>query len=422
MLARKTCAPGADKLSVGNLIFILVSLLLPMSFTSAVAAADVSCECPAQTCGVCESETGVTFYSEKCGPGGSKVRSCKRPTCVAVPEQKICLAKHQQSLQDASRVPASTRGERAGEVILAVGKVSVRRAEEQGEKPLTNGMQLIRGDEIVTGADGRVRVRFPELSEIFVNPNTNLRIDEATGTASEPKRHVLMQLMKGKVRSRVTGRYDSSESRFEVRTKAAVAGVRGTDFVTSFEPGPMQWTTEVRTISGEVRLKGVHPSSTEAKITAMTFAAYVVPAPSAGASAEEVDEALSHGYTSPVLKMGEEDRRELDLGTITPLEAMSAPLPADSVAVAARLPSADSVAEDSALCHGPRGDFNQCAWSCEGNPKGEKKCRTDIKGVACVRRLCRANGQWAEPTILTPLQGSKCEAEKSVVSDCGSYW
>ncbi|MBL7688157.1 MAG: FecR domain-containing protein [Bdellovibrionaceae bacterium] len=408
---------------MGNLLFVLVSLLLPMTFAPAVAAADVSCECPTSSCGVCEAETGVTFYSEKCGPGGSRVRSCKRPTCVAVPEQKICLAKHQQSLQDATREPASARGERAGEVILAVGKVSVRRAEEQGEKPLTTGMQLIRGDEIVTGADGRVRVRFPELSEIFVNPNTNLRIDEATGTASEPKRRVLMQLMKGKVRSRVTGRYDSSESRFEVRTKAAVAGVRGTDFVTSFEPGPTQWTTEVRTLSGEVGLKGIHPSSGKANVTAMTFAAYVVPAPSPGASAEEIDEALSRGYTSPVLKMGEEDQRELDRDILAPLGAATvSAVPADSVAVAARLPSADSEAEASALCHGPRGDFNQCAWSCEGNPKGEKKCRTDLKGVACVRRLCRANGQWAEPTILTPLQGSKCEAEKSVVSDCGSYW
>lgn len=402
---------------MGKLIFVLALILVPAAFAELT---EVSCECPAQSCGACETESGVTFYSEKCGPGNSRVRSCKRPTCVAVPEQKICLVKAQQALADSTREPASVRGERAGEVVLAVGKASFRRAEEQGEKPLTTGMQLLRGDEIITGADGRVRVRFPELSEIFVNPNTNLRIDEATGTASEAKRRVLMQLMKGKVRSRVQSRYNSSESRFEVRTKSAVAGVRGTDFVTSFEPGPTQWTTEVRTLSGEVSLKGVHPSSNEAKVTAMTFAAYIVPAPSQGATADEIDEALSRGYTSPVLKMGEEDRRELDLGTIVPLEATLAP--AGGVAVAARLPSGDSGAEAKSLCQQPRGDFNKCAWSCEGNPKGEKTCRTDLKGVACIRRLCRANGQWAEPTALPPLHGTKCEPDKPVVTDCGSYW
>ncbi|WP_413287782.1 hypothetical protein [Bdellovibrio sp. HCB337] len=49
------------------------------------------------------------------------------------------------------------------------------------------------------------------------------------------------------------------------------------------------------------------------------------------------------------------------------------------------------------ICEKPFAKLNQCAWTCENNPKNEKKvCRLEQPEVRCVRRRCNANGEWAE--------------------------
>ncbi len=55
--------------------------------------------------------------------------------------------------------------------------------------------------------------------------------------------------------------------------------------------------------------------------------------------------------------------------------------------------------DKNAICVQPEGRLNQCAWVCEGNPKGEKKtCRLELADVRCLRQRCNANGEWAEAT------------------------
>src|SRR4051812_1970794 len=68
----------------------------------ALASKDVSCECDQLSCNECETQTGTTFYSEKCGPSGSRVKSCKRPTCEPVENQPVCLAKAKGEKSDAA--------------------------------------------------------------------------------------------------------------------------------------------------------------------------------------------------------------------------------------------------------------------------------------------------------------------------------
>ncbi|MGE0763998.1 MAG: hypothetical protein AB7N80_12020, partial [Bdellovibrionales bacterium] len=102
--------------------------LLVFSFGSVRAFADaaVSCECPKLDCGPCKEEQGLTFYSEKCGPGGQQVKSCARPTCVA-------LENPPPSCAEKARTPASldqiylvlathSRGEQIGQIKGVEGK------------------------------------------------------------------------------------------------------------------------------------------------------------------------------------------------------------------------------------------------------------------------------------------------------------
>lgn len=68
------------------------------------------------------------------------------------------------------------------------------------------------------------------------------------------------------------------------------------------------------------------------------------------------------------------------------------------------------------ICESPLGKYNQCAWICLGNPKGEKKnCVIGQAGVQCVRRRCNANGEWAEETPVSPENAQVlCKAQDQV--------
>ncbi|MDZ4084307.1 MAG: FecR family protein [Bdellovibrionales bacterium] len=451
-------------ISVGfSLCIALCSALILLVPRTSFGAEEVTCQCLQSTCGACEVEDGVDFYSEKCGPNLSKTKSCKRPQCRPVENQKACLSKlsktpesgvtaatpeeakqqeraenHTESLH-ATTVAAPKRkiasvgsnGEipnRSAQVVLAGGRAFLIRSGNR--ESIEKGALVQVGDRIVTEADGRVRLRFPELSEIFISPESNVLIEEALleKRAGPSKRTIMLDLHRGKVRSRVQGRYDDGESKFQVKTKAAVAGVRGTDFVISFEPGKKDWKTEVKTLSGNVCLGSEaecgrpamasacgESGEKSAVICAGMYAAYVAPAPPQDASQVEIDAAMDRGFMTPLFKMSVEDIQTLDRETDIRYDSVGAD--AESFEKQTR-----SVSSDQATCSSPMGSFNQCSWTCEGNPKGQKSCRTDLPGVTCVRRLCRASGQWAEPTTLPARQSSSCDGDASVVKDCGGYW
>jgi hypothetical protein len=455
-----------------------------IGWTESVAASvEVSCQCEPLRCGPCETEDGLDFYSEKCGPRGAKTKSCKRPLCRPVKNHKVCLSKlpgsHRPSGEDenalsgsepvgttekqvpnaAKRAPASINyGEanRSAEVVLAKGSVSVIRLVNLGrslshsrsaakgsdpdleseKSPLRTGERVQIGDRILTGADGRVRLRFSELSEIFVSPNSGVVVDEALleKRNGPPKRTIILDLRQGRLRSRVQGRYNDGESRFLVKTRSAVAGVRGTDFVVSFHPGPQEWKTEVHTISGEVCFgrdpeckkpfmnSGVTaPSSKAVFVGARSYAAFVAQAPPSEAHPEDIDALMDKGFLSPVFRMTEDDVERLKEETDVKFDDQAASGASNNSTAIARNSAISALSDET--CASPAGLFNQCSWTCEGNPKGAQRCRTDLPGVRCVRRLCRANGQWAEPTALPGKRGrQECEAQRTVVQECGTYW
>lgn len=432
-----------------TVLFVFLVGLCHAQPSGANDSSEVSCQCLQSSCGPCEVEDGVDFYSEKCGPNLSKTKSCKRPQCRAVENQKSCLAKLEKKSPDVKQSSAADRSiasadisNRSAQVILAGGRAFVIRAiganaaNAKGEREtIEMGIAIHANDRIITEADGRVRLRFPELSEIFISPSSDVVVEEALmeKRAGPSKRTIMLDLHRGRVRSRVQGRYDDGESKFQVKTRAAVAGVRGTDFVVSFEPGSQDWKTEVKTLSGNVclgsdrecgraSLAGPCGSSGEksANICAGMSAAYVAPAPPADATLVEVEALMERGAMTPLYKMTEEEVLKLDRETDIRYDSVGKDRDADFLA--ASNDSRRDPSSNQSTCQAPSGGFNQCAWTCEGNPKGQKTCRTDLQGVRCVRRLCRASGQWAEPTVLPARQNVSCDGQSVVVKDCGGYW
>ncbi len=71
------------------------------------------------------------------------------------------------------------------------------------------------------------------------------------------------------------------------------------------------------------------------------------------------------------------------------------------------------------ICDRPYGKLNQCVWTCENNPKKEKKvCRLDNPEVHCLRRRCNANGEWAEELEVSKNKEPNICGVEPLVKDC----
>ena len=135
-----------------------------------------------------------------------------------------------------------------GIFLVVKGKVSIQGASGAvTEAKLNSTIQV--GETVITGADSRAKIVMSDQRNIInVAPSTKLKFEKYSNTKDD--KNVKLKLIEGKVRSKVGEKYDNRSSKFEIRTATAVAGVRGTDFITSYDPETK--TTEVITFRGEV--------------------------------------------------------------------------------------------------------------------------------------------------------------------------
>lgn len=430
-------------------IVALTSFALTVSLQASAESATVSCECANTTCGPCEEESGTTFYSSKCGADGSRTKSCKKPTCVPVEDQKVCLANlaaerstrspaRQNKLANKHFAPGGEIAPPSGEVKSLKGKVKIVHADI-GAVAAEVDQPIYRGDIIVTDEDGFVHLRLYDNkesaanktagSEVVLPPNSRLQIDEVYFQPAEDRRKVALNLLKGAVRNHVTSHYLGA-NKFEIRVGAAVAGVRGTDFITVFDEADGQkWKSQVFTLEGKVKLstleaaqaesRGEKPASSNAgvDVPAGNFASLSLTKPVSGASDAEIASISRDGKVSDVQPIQEDQAKKLE-------QLLDLTFSKDKSADRAREQATEVAAADNdePICDDPKAKFNQCSFTCEGAAKGDKSCRTEREGVACVRRICKANGHLEEAHRMPASQSEACAADHAIVRECGSYW
>ena len=369
-------------------IFIF-SILTSGSF---VEADDCGCE-PA-ACSPCEEAKGLDFYTEKCDSGRG-IKSCAKPLCkLKVPAPAGCgpgPARDPASVQSLVANAAPSPGVDFARVEFLRGPVIVHRA---GQKiPLNVGDNLLAGDVVETDETSEARLRTQSGDTLHIQKSTRATL----ATPRTEKAAAVIELLRGKIRSQVVkSKPGPDQTSFQINTRSAVAGVRGTDFITSYQAAPQERTT-VQTFEGEVVLYGKATPQRQAHIHASEFASYAV------ASAGQEQEFVQSGGLSPVRKMNETAARELaEVSWVGPHVARS---------TAAQR-------EESFVCHEPAGKFNDCAWTCVNNPAKEKHCRTERADVQCVRKRCNANGEWTEETRLPASFHGLCDPAHPRIAPC----
>lgn len=139
-----------------------------------------------------------------------------------------------------------------GTFMLVKGKVLILSDKGQAAEAKVSS-KIYVGETVVTDTDSRAKIIMSDRNVLNILPNTKMKIEKYSSAVGA--KEVQLNLIEGKVRSNVGEKYDNKSSRFEIRTATAVAGVRGTEFITSYDPATK--VTEVLTIHGQVIFKAL---------------------------------------------------------------------------------------------------------------------------------------------------------------------
>ncbi len=148
-----------------------------------------------------------------------------------------------------------------GTAEVVKGKVEVARGSK-APAALAQGEKVCAGDVVKTAAESRVKLSMEDGNVLNVNPGSSMKIEAYENDPASAKKKVLLNVMYGKMRATVNQKYDGKSASgepqlFQVKTKSAVAGVRGTDFLTSFSPRINKM--EVVTFEGKVEVGQLGP-------------------------------------------------------------------------------------------------------------------------------------------------------------------
>jgi hypothetical protein len=142
----------------------------------------------------------------------------------------------------------TVRAQEVGTVAAADGDAQLGRSGTW--RPAAVGAAVRMGDELQTGAPGRIRVVFQDDSVLTLSESSHVVIDKQVFDPSKGQSASFLGLLRGKVNAVVSEYYHQPGNVYEIKTPNATAGVRGTEFTIAYNVGDQ--TTEVVGISGHV--------------------------------------------------------------------------------------------------------------------------------------------------------------------------
>jgi len=148
---------------------------------------------------------------------------------------------------------AAPKGKQVGIVNRIEGKAVVFHAGDNQPEVLETGSKVYVNDKIVTEKNAKVQVLLRNDCVFTVAEESELVITKDIYSKVTGKRETVVSLFKGKLRSVVGKSYRASGSRYEVHTKTAIAGVRGTQNLVETKDNPP--STNVYGIENKTNVK-----------------------------------------------------------------------------------------------------------------------------------------------------------------------
>jgi len=139
-----------------------------------------------------------------------------------------------------------------GTVAATLGMLQIQRGGTWQDATL--GAPVFVGDRLRTGGTEQAKIVLRDDSVLDLAPNTELVLETQVFDPSAHRFQSLLRLAKGKVRAWVSEYYREPRARYEVETPTAIAGVRGTEFITLYNSASE--VTEIVGITEQVEVAG----------------------------------------------------------------------------------------------------------------------------------------------------------------------
>jgi hypothetical protein len=123
----------------------------------------------------------------------------------------------------------SQQGKNVGIANSVEGIVNNYHQGAPAPERMETGSKVYLNDRILTEKESKVQIVFRDDSVITIGPESELSIDVNVYDEKTERRESVLSLAKGRVRSVVSKSYSRNNSRFEIHTRTATAGVRGTE-------------------------------------------------------------------------------------------------------------------------------------------------------------------------------------------------
>lgn len=137
-----------------------------------------------------------------------------------------------------------------GIMMVVKGDIKVTSLKDGKTEAAKVGKKVYSGDSITAGPDSRAKVVMSDKNILNISPDSKVVIEKYTNDPKSDSRSVELKVEYGKVRAQVEQKYDGEKNKFNIKTPTAVAGVRGTDFITGFNRQTRQ--SSIVTFSGMV--------------------------------------------------------------------------------------------------------------------------------------------------------------------------
>lgn len=129
----------------------------------------------------------------------------------------------------AALLPSIALAQVAGKLTKVSGTVDILRAGTTAATPVKVNEEVSIGDIVRTKSDGSAEITFIDNSVMTLGPRSRLGIEEYLYKSEENKRVASLKLHRGKMGFSIPKPvYAAEGSKFEMHTRTAVAGVRGT--------------------------------------------------------------------------------------------------------------------------------------------------------------------------------------------------
>ena len=133
-----------------------------------------------------------------------------------------------------ARRDAASAEDGVGSVAALEGQAEALHPGATAWAPLAAGDVVRQGSQLRTLADSKLKILLHDESVLTLGPSSQLTVEEQTLAPASVSR---LSLLLGAVRAVVSERYAAPGASFELRTPTAIAGVRGTEFIASYDAG-----------------------------------------------------------------------------------------------------------------------------------------------------------------------------------------